>query len=138
MIAHQTEKVKVFCIFVPAKSAGKKGSFRMEKADFLDRVAGALAQRGVADAAILRYTEKTSALLDQLPPDELAAVLSERVDPDRFVAEMLADEPEPAPAPKTPTQPAQKPQAQPAPKPQAQPTPKPQAQPAPKPQAQPA
>ncbi len=113
----------------------------MEKADFLDRVAGALAQRGVADAAILRYTEKTSALLDQLPPDELAAVLSERVDPERFVAEMLADEPGPAPAPReprAPAQPAPKPQATPAPKPQTAPAPKPQTSPAPKPQTAPA
>ncbi|MBQ4297042.1 MAG: hypothetical protein II771_02010 [Clostridia bacterium] len=75
----------------------------MEKADFLDRVATALAQRGMTDAEILRYTEKTSALLDKLPAEELGAVLSDRVDADRFAAELLAEEkpvkkPEPSPA----------------------------------------
>jgi len=64
----------------------------MEKADFLDRVATALAQRGMTDAEILRYTEKTSALLDKLPAEELGAVLSDRVDADRFAAELLAEE----------------------------------------------
>ena len=140
----------------------------MEKADFLDRVATALAQRGMTDAEILRYTEKTSALLDKLPAEELGAVLSDRVDADRFAAELLAEEkpvkkPEPSaaaqraalpvtkvpvpPAAQKPTVPAAQKAPQKAPTPAQQqtapagrpaPTPAPQRQTAPAPQKAPA
>lgn len=63
----------------------------MEKADFLDRVAHGLSSHGLSGGEVSRYTGRVSALLDELPPDELAAILSGGIDIEAFVADLLSD-----------------------------------------------
>ena len=61
----------------------------MEKADFLDRVAHGLSSHGLSDADVSKYTGRVSALLDELPQSELAAILSGGIDIEAFVADLL-------------------------------------------------
>lgn len=63
----------------------------MEKADFLDRVAHGLSSHGLSDGEVSKYTARVSALLDELKPDELAAILSGGIDVEAFVADLLND-----------------------------------------------
>ncbi|MBQ2732640.1 MAG: hypothetical protein IJF74_00635 [Clostridia bacterium] len=63
----------------------------MEKADFLDRVAHGLSSHGLSGGDVSKYTSRVSALLDELPPDELAAILNGGIDIEAFVADLLSD-----------------------------------------------
>lgn len=74
----------------------------MEKADFLDRVAGGLASHGLTGETVSKYTDRVSALLDELPPDELKAILAGGIDVEAFVADLIKGEPEVEKAPKKP------------------------------------
>lgn len=76
----------------------------MEKADFLDRVAGGLASHGLTGETVSRYTDRVSALLDELPPDELKAILAGGIDVEAFVADLIKGEPEVTEAPKKPSE----------------------------------
>ena len=61
----------------------------MEKTDFLNRVAQGLSSHGLRDSEVAKYTDRVSVLLDELPPDELSAVLSGGINVEAFVTDLL-------------------------------------------------
>ncbi len=61
----------------------------MEKADFLDGVAHGLSSHGLDGREVSKYTGRVSALLDELPPEELSAILSGGIDIEAFVNDLL-------------------------------------------------
>ena len=64
----------------------------MEKADFLDQIASGLAKQGVSNSEIAKYTDKVSSLLDELPKEELSAILAGGIDVEGFVQELINEE----------------------------------------------
>ncbi len=91
----------------------------MEKADFLDRVAHGLSSHGLSGSEVSEYTGRVSVLLDELPPEELSAILSGGIDIEAFVADLLNEAGAPE-APKKEEKKEEKGQPLPPRKPQAE------------------
>ena len=63
----------------------------MEKAEFLDRIASGLAKRGLKNDEILKYTDRVSSLLDELPEKDVRTILGGNVNIEEFVSGLLAE-----------------------------------------------
>ncbi|MBQ7011976.1 MAG: hypothetical protein IJN63_09750 [Clostridia bacterium] len=63
----------------------------MEKTDFLARISTGLASHGLNGDTVKRYTDRVASLLDELPPEELTAILSGGIDVEAFVVDLLKD-----------------------------------------------
>ena len=63
----------------------------MEKTDFLAKISAGLASHGLKAETAKKYTDRVSSLLDELPPDELKAILSGGINVEAFVADLLKD-----------------------------------------------
>lgn len=117
----------------------------MEKTEFLNKVAQGLSSHGLGSSEVAKYTSRVSVLLDELPPDELSAILSGGINVEAFVADLLnevvlpqkpvesvkeekKEAPKPAPVQKKPVEKApeikEEPKKREAPVPKAAPAPK--------------